>query len=195
MKILIACEFSGAVRDAFIRRGHRAISCDLLPSEKNGPHIRADVSKYLDERWDMVIAHPPCTYLANSGVRWLYRDSDRWDLLDKAAEFFLKCLNANARYVAVENPVMHKHAVERIGRRQDFTVQPYEFGDPFQKRTCFWTRNLPALVPTRVVSERVQESYLMPPSKDRAKLRSKTYPGIAEAMAEQWSVLQECIDV
>lgn len=189
MRILIACEYSGRVRDAFLARGHDAVSCDLLPTESPGPHIQGDVSDMLRQPWDMVIAHPPCTYLANSGVRWLHTDPSRWELMEQGAAFFLECLNANTPMVAVENPVMHKYARETIGGlRPDFTVQPWQFGDPAKKRTCFWTRGLPPLTPTSEMTadDAVAECHLASPGPDRWKNRSRTYPGIANAMASQW---------
>lgn len=189
MRILIACEYSGRVRDAFLARGHDAISCDLLPTEVPGPHIQGDVSAMLREPWDLVIAHPPCTYLANSGVRWLHTDPSRWELMKQGAAFFLECLRANAPMVAVENPVMHKYAREAIGGlRPDFTVQPWQFGDPAKKRTCFWTRGLPPLTPTSEMTadDAVAECHLASPGPDRWKNRSRTYQGIANAMASQW---------
>ena len=187
MKVLVACEFSGVVRDAFLARGHDAISCDLLPTESPGPHIQGDVTPILREPWDLVIAHPPCTRLCNSGVRWLH-ERNLWGALDEAVAFFRSCLSANAPHVAVENPVAHGHAVRRIGRRHDFTVQPWQFGDPFKKRTCFWTRGLPPLIPDQGATPHGadQAVWRMAPSKDRARLRSVTYPGIARAAAEQW---------
>jgi len=133
---LIACEYSGRVRDAFLARGIDAVSCDLLPSEADGPHIQGDVTEQLRRRWAGVIAHPPCTRLCNSGVRWL-AERDLWQEMRQGAAFFLACLNANASRVAVENPVMHGYAREIIGRGPDFTVQPWQFGDPAKKRTCF----------------------------------------------------------
>lgn len=189
MRILIACEYSGRVRDAFLARGHDAVSCDLLPTESPGPHIQGDVSAMLREPWDLVIAHPPCTYLANSGVRWLHTDPSRWELMEQGAAFFLECLKANAPMVAVENPVMHKYAREAIGGlRPDFTVQPWQFGDPAKKRTCFWTRGLPPLTPTSEMTadDAVAECHLASPGPDRWKNRSRTYQGIANAMASQW---------
>ena len=186
MKVLIACEFSGIVRDAFIARGHDAISCDLLPSERPGPHLVCDARDLKMSRWDLCIAHPPCTYLCNSGVRWLHSDPGRWTRLRLAAYFFLVFLHSDCPRVAVENPVMHKHAVELIGRRQDFCVQPYQFGDPETKRTCFWTKNLPPLAPTNVVEPTKASVHREPPSPDRWKNRSRTFQGIADAMAEQW---------
>lgn len=188
MRVLIACEYSGRVRDAFRRRGHDAISCDLLPTEQQGPHIQGDVSAMLRERWDLVIAHPPCTYLANSGVRWLHSNPDRWQAMREGAAFFLECLNANAPRVAVENPVMHKYARKIIGRGPDFTVQPWQFGDDEKKRTCFWTRGLPPLVPTSSLdgSTARDSVHKAPPGPDRWKERSRTFQGLADAIAEQW---------
>ena len=183
--ILIACEFSGIVRNAFIKAGFDAISCDLLDTEKPGPHIKGNVTKHLRSPWQMVIAHPPCTRLANSGVRWLH-ERNLWRELDVAADFFQQCLNANAQYIAVENPVMHKYAVKRIGRKQDFCIQPWQFGEPYTKRTCFWTQNLPALTPTKIVSERYPEVHKASPGPQRWMVRSRTYQGIADAMVEQW---------
>ena len=139
MRVLIACEFSGAVRRAFLRRGHDAYSCDLLPDDggETARHIVGDVRTRLRERWDLVIAHPPCTRLCNSGVRWL-AERNLWEDMRDGAEFFIACMNANAPKVAVENPVMHRYAREIVGRGPDFTVQPWQFGDNFKKRTCFW---------------------------------------------------------
>ena len=167
-RVLVACEFSGVVRDAFRARGHDAISCDLLETETPGPHIRGDVTFLLGRRWDLVIAHPPCTRLCNSGVRWLY-ERNLWDEMHKAARFFLECLNANAPRVAVENPVMHKHARAAVGRGHNFTVQPWQFGHPETKRTCFWTRNLPPLEPTSIVDGRDARVHREAPGPDRWK--------------------------
>ena len=187
MKILVACEYSGRVRDAFLERGHDAWSCDLEPCESDpARHIQGDVLPILDGDWDMVIAHPPCTYLANSGVRWLHSDPSRWERMREGAEFFLRFLHARAPRVAVENPVMHKYAREIIGRGPDFTVQPWQHGDGYVKRTCFWTRGLPPLTPTNIVEGREAECHRMPPGPDRWKARSRTYPGIARAIAGQW---------
>ena len=191
MKVLVACEFSGIVRDAFIAKGHDAISVDLLPTDSPGPHLQGDVSHMLYFRWDMIIAHPPCTYLCNSGVRWLYnpdgsKNQERWLKMQQAAVFFHRLLYANASVIAVENPIMHKHAVHAIGRNYDFSVQPWQFGHGETKRTCFWTKGLSPLKPTNVVSGREARIHKMPPSKDRGKLRSITYKGIAKAMADQW---------
>lgn len=187
MRVLVACEFSGTVRGAFRARGHDAVSCDLLSSDVPGPHHQGDVTPLLAEPWDLVIAHPPCTRLCNSGVRWL-AERDLWDEMREAATFFLACLNANAPKVAVENPVMHGYARAIIGRGPDFSVQPWQFGDNAKKRTCFWTRGLAPLVPTSSLdgSTAKAEVHLASPGPDRWRLRSKTYPGIAAAMAEQW---------
>lgn len=186
MTWLIACEFSGRVRDAMLAQGIDAVSCDLLPSETDGPHIQGDVTEQLQRRWSGVIAHPPCTRLCNSGVRWLH-ERDLWADMRAGADFFIKCLNANADHVAVENPVMHKYAREICGAF-DFSVQPWQFGDRAKKRTCFWTRGLPPLTPTSHLSaaDAVAECHTASPGPDRWKERSRTYPGIAEAMAAQW---------
>lgn len=196
MKVLVACEFSGTVRDAFIERGHDAVSCDLLPTESPGPHVQGDVLDLLDEGWDLMVAHPPCTYLANSGVRWLHERPDRWEKMREAAEFFKSLLNAPVPKICVENPVMHKYAVEIIGRKHDQTIQPYEFGHPESKRTCLWLKNLPPLLPTGILSKKEGTTWenqtpsgqnKLGPSPDRWKERSRFYRGWAEAMANQWT--------
>lgn len=189
MAWLVACEYSGRVRDALLAVGVDAVSCDLLESEVDGPHIVGDVREQLRRRWDGVVAHPPCTRLCNSGVRWLW-ERDLWDEMREGAAFFLECLNANAGVVAVENPVMHRYGREIVGA-PSFSVQPWQFGDNYKKRTCFWTRGLPKLRPTSDLdgSTAVAEVHRLGPSKDRWKQRSRTYPGIAQAIAEQWSLL------
>lgn len=186
MRVAVLCEFSGAVRDAFRRRGHDAVSCDLLPTETPGPHIQGDCREYDWSEYDLVIAHPPCTYLCNSGVRWLHERPERMDNVREAAEFFTWCLNVPAKMVCVENPIMHRYATEMIGRRYSQIVQPWMFGAPESKATCLWLRGLPPLRPTMIVSERRQRVWMEPQSKDRWKKRSITPHGIAEAMAEQW---------
>lgn len=190
MTWLIACEYSGRVRDAMIAQGVDAVSCDLLPTEVEGPHIQGDVSALLTKRWSGVIAHPPCTRLCNSGVRWL-AERNLWDDMRSGAAFFLECLNANAPMVAVENPVMHRYAREIVGRYADFTCQPWQFGDPAKKRTCFWTRGLPRLTPTSdmTAEDARADCHLASPGPDRWKERSRTYPGIASAIASQWGRL------
>jgi hypothetical protein len=198
MKILIACEYSGTVRDAFIRLGHDAMSCDLLPTDAPGPHYQGDVTAILNDGWDVMIAHPPCTYMTNSGVTWLHKDPSRWGLLDEAAKFFSELLNAPIPRIAIENPIMHKYAKERIGGiKQTQVVQPWMFGHTEQKATCLWLKGLPALTPTNNVKQEMlklparerQRLHYLPPSADRWKMRSTTYKGIADAMAQQWGAL------
>jgi len=137
MRVLIACEYSGTVRDAFVAKGHDAMSCDLLPTDKAGPHYQGDVFDIIGDGWDLMIAHPPCTYLTNSGVTWLHKDPSRWAKLDDGAAFFKALLNADIPMIAVENPIMHKYAKERIGgTKQTQVVQPWMFGHLEQKATC-----------------------------------------------------------
>jgi len=198
VKVLVACEFSGTVRDAFLARGHDAWSCDLLPTDKKVPHIQDDVLNHLKKKWDLMIAHPPCTYLCNSGVCHLHRDESRWGKMKQGALFFKKLLEAPIDRVAIENPIMHKHAVAIIGRRQNQVVQPWMFGHAEQKATCLWLKNLPLLKEAKNVKEEMlklpnkerQRMHWASPSKDRWKIRSTTYQGIAEAMANQWSEAQ-----
>ena len=195
MRVLVACEYSGTVRDAFIRIGHDAWSCDLLPSDSGfGPHIQGDIGDVLNDDWDMMIAHPPCTYLANSGVSWLHKQEGRWGNMKRGAYFFQSLLNADIPRVAVENPIMHKYAVEIIGRRQNQVIQPWMFGHPEQKATCLWLEGLPELTETNNVKDKMlalpkserQRIHYASPGPDRWKLRSKTFDGIAQAMADQW---------
>ena len=187
MKVLVACEYSGIVRDAFLRQGHDAISCDILPTESPGPHYQGDVFDILGDGFDLIIAHPPCTRLCNSGVMWLAK-RNLWEDMRAGALFFKKILANKCSKIAIENPIMHKYAVEIIGRRQDQVIQPWMFGHGETKATCFWLKGLPKLIPTNIVTGREQRLHFLPPSKDRAKLRAKTYQGIAEAMASQWGV-------
>jgi hypothetical protein len=191
LRVLIACEYSGTVRAAFTAAGHDAMSCDLLPSETPGEHYQGDVFDVLDHGFDLLIAHPPCTYLCNSGVRWLHERPERWAELDNAAKFFWSLLHADIPRIAIENPIPHKYAVERIGRTYDQILQPYEFGHGETKATCLWLRNLPPLEPTDVVDGRTARVHRMPPGEDRSKERSRFYTGIAEAMATQWSALEQ----
>ena len=197
MRVLVACEFSGIVKDAFREQGHDAWSCDLLPTESQDKHhITGDVREILYNDWDLMIAHPPCTYLSNSGVCWLHSRPERWALLDKGASFFKTLLDADTDKIAIENPIPHKYAVARIGRKYDQLIQPYQFGHAERKATCLWLKNLPPLKPTSNLKEEMeglpknqaQRLHYLPPSQDRTKLRSITYPGIAEAMAVQWGV-------
>jgi len=184
MRVLVACEYSGVVRDAFLAKGHDAISCDLLPTERPGPHYLGDVRNIIDNGWDLCLAFPPCTDLAVSGARWFkVKGQERQDA---ALDFVRLFLNAPIPRVAVENPV---GVISTRIRPPNFTVQPYEFGHGETKRTCFWTRNLPDLRPTNIVEGREQRVHLMPPGPDRWKERSRTFQGIADAMADQWGVL------
>jgi hypothetical protein len=247
VKVLIACEFSGTVRDAFAERGHYARSVDLLPTESHAQPVRfradfgcfdhpaymagceacehdepwchlhdafayecpclgptEDEAEYADtcehgarhlsgdlftvediESYDLLIAHPPCTRLTNSGVRWL-NERNLWADLDEAAAFFRRILALPIERIAVENPIPHKYALERIGQRYTQIVQPWQFGHGETKATCLWLKNLPPLIPTNIVSGREQRVHLMPPGPDRWKERSRFFPGIAAAMAEQW---------
>ena len=185
MKVLIACEESGIVREAFKKLGHNAWSCDLLDTGIPGKHIKDDVINHLNEGWDLMIAHPPCTRLCNSGVMWLEK-RDLWMDLEISATFFKKLLNADISRIAIENPIPHKYALEIIRKKYDQIIQPWMFGHGETKATCLWLKGLPKLKPTNMVSGRIQRLHKLPPSKDRAKLRSITYPGIAKAMAEQW---------
>ena len=201
MKVLVACEYSGAVRDAFRARGHDAVSCDLLPTDVDGPHIQGDALEAIAAfKPDLLIAHPPCTYHTHAGVSWLHKDPARWAMLDEGAAFFKAMLDAPVARIAVENPIMHKYAKERIGHvRQSQTIQPYEFGHMESKATCLWLKGLPRLKPTSDLkaatfalpdNERQRLHYL-PPTADRWKLRSATYPGIAAAMADQWGNVEQ----
>lgn len=194
MRVLVACEFSGIVRDAFAARGHDAWSCDLLPTERPGNHIQGDVLEVLNDGWDLMIAHPPCTYIANSGVSWLYKDFSRWSDMAQGAMFFKKFLEADVERIAIENPIPHKHAMQIIERRYDQCIQPFQFGHTESKATCLWLKNLPPLISTGnmqyvmagMSKRETQRLHYLSPGPDRAKLRSKTFDGIAKAMAEQW---------
>lgn len=181
-RVLVACEYSGRVRDAFIAAGHHAVSCDLLPSESPGPHVVGDVLPLLDQGWDLVIAHPPCTDLAVSGAR--HFAAKRADGRQASAlEFVRALLGCPAPRLALENPVS---IISSVIRKPDQIVQPWQFGHGETKATCLWLRGLPPLVPTDVVDGRSPVCHRMPPSADRWKKRSRTYPGIALAMATQW---------
>ena len=181
MRVLVACEYSGTVRDAFIRAGHEAMSCDLLPTESPGPHYQGSVLDILGGGWDMMIAHPPCTHLAVSGARWF---KDKVKEQAEALNFVRVLLDAPVDKIALENPVS---VISSKIRKPDQIIQPWQFGHGETKATCLWLKNLPKLVPTNVVDGREDRVHKMPPSPDRWKLRSTTYAGIAQAMAEQWS--------
>ena len=200
-RVLIACEFSGVVRRAFCARGHDAWSCDLLPAEDgSNRHIRCDVREILNDGWDLlIVAHPPCTRLCLSGVRWLHEPpkgrtkEEMWRELEEAADLFSTLWNAPIPRRAVENPVMHRYARERIRnyRPPAQYIQPWQFGHGETKKTGLWLHNLPPLKPTRIVEGRTPRVHRLPPSPQRWMERSRTYPGIAAAMAEQWGGLLE----
>lgn len=203
MRVLAACEYSGTVRDAFTKQGHDAWSCDLLPSDAPGDHIQGDVLEVLSDDWDLVIAHPPCTFLCNSGVQHLSTDPARWGKMLDGAAFFKAIADCGAPRLCIENPVMHGHAKEAIGRGgATQVIQPWMFGHTEQKATCLWLWNLPPLQPTKDVeatmnelpdSER-QRLHWLSPGPTRWKERSKTYQGIADAMAAQWGIPCEVQD-
>lgn len=194
MKVLIACEYSGKVRDAFLAKGHDAVSCDYLESESpDGPHYVGDVRDLLELEWDLIIAHPPCTYLANSGVRWLYnndgsRNEERWNNLKEATEFFNLFLKHPCNKKCVENPIPHRYANSLLLHKYTQTIQPYEYGHTATKRTCLWLSGLEPLKPTQIIpkEQRTHEIWLASPGPDRWKERSRTFQGIAQAMALQW---------
>ena len=180
MRVLVACEFSGVVRDAFRARGHDAMSCDLLPSETPGWHYQGDVRDVLGYRWDLMVAHPPCTHLAVSGARWF---KDKRAEQAEALDFVRLLMTAPIERIAIENPVS---IISSRIRKPDQIIQPWQFGHGETKATCLWLKNLPNLVPTDIVAGREAKVHRMPPGPDRWKLRSKTFPGIANAMADQW---------
>lgn len=194
MRVLVACEYSGRVRDAFIALGHDATSCDLLPTAKPGPHYEGDVFDILEDDWDLMVAHPPCTYLCNSGVRWLYEQDGRWQEMEEGAEFFRQLLEAPIPHKAIENPIMHGYGSTIIGRKQDQIIHPWMFGHPERKSTCLWLENLPPLKATHDVKAEMEalpaaeqhRLHRLPPGPMRAQLRGTTFEGIAKAMAAQW---------
>lgn len=182
MRVLVACEFSGVVRDAFIARGHDAMSCDLLPTERPGPHYQGDVRELLTEDFGLMVAHPPCTHLAVSGARWF---AGKLAEQAEAIEFVRALLDAPIPRIALENPVS---IISSRIRKPDQTIQPWQFGHGEVKATCLWLKNLPPLVPTNIVEGREARVHKMPPGPERWRERSRTFQGIADAMAEQWSV-------
>lgn len=189
MRVLVACEFSGIVRDAFRDRGHHAVSCDLLPSERPGPHYEGDVREVLDHGWDLMVAHPPCTHLAVSGARWFKgKEAEQAESL----AFVAALLSAPIPRIALENPVS---IISSRIRKPNQIIQPWQFGHDAAKKTCLWLKNLPALVPTDVLVKDLYANQTpsgqnkLGPSPDRWKERSRTYPGIAAAMAAQWGDL------
>jgi len=183
VRVLIACEFSGIVREAFAKQGHDAWSCDFLPTEKEGLHIQSDVMIYLPDGWDLMIAFPPCTYLAVSGAKWFSsRQTEQWNAL----LFIRELMDAPIPKIAIENPI---GVISTKIRKPDQIIQPWQFGHGETKATCLWLKNLPLLKPTNIVEGRKARVHREPPSKDRWKNRSRTYQGIADAMAEQWGGL------
>ena len=180
MRVLVACEFSGVVRDAFTARGHYALSCDLLPSETPGKHILGDVRDILSDGWDMMIAHPPCTHLAVSGARWFkYKQQEQ----QEALEFVKELMAAPIPKICIENPIS---IISTRIRKPDQIIHPWQFGHGEVKATCLWLKNLPKLTPTHIVEGREARVHKMPPGPDRWRERSRTFPGIARAMAKQW---------
>jgi hypothetical protein len=180
MKVLVACEYSGTVRDAFAKKGHEALSCDLLATDKQGEHYQGDVFDIINDGWDLMIAHPPCTHLAVSGARWF---KDKVTEQAEALDFVRKLMNADIDRICIENPVS---IISSRIRKPDQTIQPWQFGHGETKRTCLWLKGLPKLVPTNIVDGRNQRIWKLPPGPDRWKIRSATFQGIADAMANQW---------
>lgn len=198
MRVLVACEYSGIVRDAFTAKGHHAVSCDLLPSEKPGLHFQQDVIPLLAENWDLLIAHPSCTYLCSSGLHWNKRVPGRAELTEQALDFVRLLLSAPIRRIAIENPIGR---INTAIRSPDQYIQPYEYGHDASKRTGLWLKNLPPLRPTAFVEPRIIDGKprwanqcdsgqnKLGPSPDRWRERARTYQGWADAMANQWSNL------
>jgi hypothetical protein len=193
MKVLIACEFSGIVRDAFAAKGHDAWSCDLLPSERNGQHIQGNVLEILDQGWDLMIAHPPCTYLSRAGARW-WKSAERQELAKRAHAFVLSLWNAPIQRIAIENPIGQ---LDKKWRVADQKVEPHQFGDPYSKATCLWLKGLPLLMDTLQCnkyepwvacnrSARKRQGLPILGKVNGGKEASRTFPGIAQAMADQW---------
>jgi hypothetical protein len=204
MKVLIACEYSGRVRDAFIRAGHDAMSCDLLPTDVAGPHYQGDVTDIINDGWDLMVAHPPCTYLSVSGMHWTTRGLRDPQLTEDALAFVQLLLDAPIERIALENPIS---VISSRIRKPNQIINPYQFGHDASKKTCLWLKNLPHLISTEMVEPRIVitpsgkpakrwgnqcDNYgqdKLPPSADRWKIRSATYQGIANAMAEQWGIV------
>ena len=194
MRVLVACEYSGKVRDAFTAKGHDAMSADLLPTETEGKHYQGDVRDILDDGFDLLVAHPPCTTLCNSGVKHLHTDPARWFALFDAADFFIDLLTAPIEKVCVENPIPHRYANRLIGIPYTQLVHPFNFGHTERKATCLWLKGLPPLMDTcdarlamvDLPKNETDRIHYMSPGAERSKARSETYTGIAEAMAHQW---------
>jgi hypothetical protein len=195
MRVLVACEYSGRVRDAFLAAGHDAMSCDLLPTDSSGPHYQGDVFDIIDDGWDLMVAHPPCTYLSVSGMHWTTRGLRDPQLTEDALNFVRVLMDAPIERIAIENPIS---VISSRIRKPDQIIQPWWFGHDASKKTCLWLKNLPLLQPTdklpgdektRRANQTASGQNKLPPSKDRWKIRSETYAGIANAMAAQWGVL------
>lgn len=196
MRVLVACEYSGRVRDAFIAQGHEALSCDFLPTDSPGPHYQGNVLDVIDAGWDLMVAHPPCTYLCSSGLHWNGRTPGRQAMTDEALDFVRLLLNADVPRIALENPI---GCISSKVRKPEQIIQPWQYGHDASKATCLWLKGLPLLTPTEIVAPRVingkgrygnqtdSGQNKLAPSADRWKLRSETYQGIATAMATQWS--------
>jgi len=194
MKVLVACEYSGRVRDAFIGGGHEATSCDLLPTDAPGPHYQGDVFDIINDGWDLMIAHPPCTYLSVSGMHWTTRGLRDQQLTEDALAFVQRLMDAPVKRIAVENPIS---VISSRIRKPDQIIQPWWFGHDASKKTCLWLKNLPLLTPTDMLpgdaktrrgNQTASGQNKLPPSADRWKLRSETFAGIAQAMADQWGI-------
>ena len=196
MKVLVACEYSGIVREAFASKGHDAWSCDLLPTDQpSDKHIKGDVLEIINDNWDLIIAHPPCTHLSVSGAaRWAEKVADGRQ--QAAIKFVEDIWNANCQFIAIENPVGALSTRSKLGKASQY-IQPYEFGHAEQKKTGLWLKGLPKLIPTDVIDvsnlpdNQRQRLHYLPPSKDRWKIRSTTFQGIADAMADQWGNLRQ----
>ena len=196
MRLLVACEYSGTVRDAFIRAGHDAMSCDLLPTDAPGPHYQGDVADIINDGWDMMIAHPPCTYLSVSGMHWTARGLRDPQLTEDALAFVKFLMDAPIERIVIENPIS---VISSRIRKPDQIINPWQFGHDASKRTCLWLKGLPLLTPTEIIEPRIVNGKKrwanqtdsgqnrLPPSEDRWKIRSETYEGIANAMAAQWN--------
>lgn len=209
MRVLVACEFSGVVREAFRRRRHDAWSCDILEAEDNSPyHLQGDVLNYIDNDWDLMVAHPPCTYLTVAGARWFYHPDDkhlpyeerrphpkypfRRQQQEDALNFVRTLMNAPIEKIAIENPIS---VISSRIRKPDQIIQPWMFGHGETKQTCLWLKNLPKLVPTNIVEGRDNKIHMMPPGPERWRERSRTFTGIGEAMGEQWGIENQDIIV
>lgn len=197
MKVLIACEYSGTVRDAFRAAGHDAVSCDLLQTDVPGPHYQGDVFDIIGDGWDLMVCHPPCTYLCSSGLHWNTKRPERAEQTELSIKFALALMAAPIEHIVMENPI---GCLSSRYRKPDQIIQPYEFGHDASKATCLWLKNLPLLIPTEYIAPRLVDGLPrwgnqtdsgqnnLPPTADRWKIRSETYAGIATAMAAQWSV-------